>query len=71
MGFGRIGSAVPLGEDVSLVEFDASVPEVLQNLRAARQPNGSREVCLLLWNYEIRLSVVERGIVGPYHRRSR
>lgn len=44
MGFGRFGSAVPLGEAISLVAFDASVPEVLENLRAARQPSGSREV---------------------------
>eukprot|EP00752_Nemacystus_decipiens_P005218 g4737.t1 len=43
MGFGRFGSAVPLGEATSLVAFDASVPEVLENLRAARQPSGSRE----------------------------
>lgn len=47
MGFGRLGSAVPLGEAVSLVAFDASVPEVLENLRAARQPSGSREVCVV------------------------
>lgn len=44
MGFGRFGSAVLLGEAISLVAFDASVPEVLENLRAARQPAGSREV---------------------------
>lgn len=59
MGFGRLGSAVPLGEDVSLVEFDASVPEVLQNLRAARQPNASREVCVC--TCESKSVVIERG----------
>lgn len=45
MGFGRFGGAVPLGEAISLVAFDVCVPEVLKNLRAARQPSDSREVC--------------------------
>lgn len=44
MGFGRVGTAVPLGEAVSLLAFDANVPEVLERLRAARQPNETREV---------------------------
>ncbi|CAM9668975.1 unnamed protein product [Ectocarpus sp. 4 AP-2014] len=43
MGFGRFGGAVPLGEAISLVAFDVCVPEVLKNLRAARQPSDSRE----------------------------
>lgn len=44
MGFGRAENATPLGEAVSLAAFDANVPEVLENLRAARQSRNSREV---------------------------
>lgn len=44
MAFGRFGTAMPLGEAVSLLVFDANVPEVLENLRVAQQPIASREV---------------------------
>lgn len=46
MGFGRLGNAVPLGEAISLVAFDTNVPDVLENLRAARQPDDCRQVCM-------------------------
>lgn len=44
MGFGRSGSAVPLGGSASMLAFDTNVAEVLEALRSARQPSASREV---------------------------
>lgn len=44
MGFGHLGNAVPLGEELSLEVFDANVPEVLENLRTTQQPGTNQEV---------------------------
>lgn len=45
LGFGRAGAAKPLNEELALDVFDTNVPEVLESLREAKQPDSTREVC--------------------------
>lgn len=49
LGFGRFGDATPLSETVALKLFDTNVPQVLESLRAAQQPDSCREVRLFMY----------------------
>lgn len=47
---------VPLNETMALKIFDTNVPEVLESLKSARQPDSSREVgAAICWRRVVQL----------------
>lgn len=68
MGFGNVENAVPLGEELSLEVFDANIPEVLENLRAAQQPGTSQEVRRRQWHILtmawLSVTILDRAMFG-------